>query len=219
MTDILVIGAHGRSGSAITRELVRAGHRTIGTVRRPAHLSDLRSAGAHGRVLDLVTATIDDFRQPMTGADAVVYAAGSAAGDDRETVSQVDGEAIIRAADAALLAGIDRFVLISAHRADEDFGGDHVVHLLRAKRSADAHVRATSLGWTIIRPDALTVAPPTGRVRLGATVPHGALPRADLAHLIRIALETPGAARRQFEVTAGPIPIATALKSIGAGER
>jgi hypothetical protein len=35
-------------------------------------------------------------------------------------------------ADAAASAGVTRFVLISAHRADEDFGDDTVLHLLRA---------------------------------------------------------------------------------------
>jgi len=42
--------------------------------------------------------------------------------------------------------------------------------------SADAHLRSTPLGWTIIRLDALTEDPPSGRVRLGAAVPHGACP-------------------------------------------
>lgn len=214
MTEVLVIGAHGRSGSAIVRELVSSGHRVSGTVRRSGHLEALRSVGVEGHVLDLLTATRDDVRRAVAGSGAVVYAAGSRGGDTREAVSRVDGEAITLAADAALWAGVARFVVISAHRTDEDFGDDHVVHLLRAKRAADAYVRATARGWTIIRPDALTEEPPSGRVRLGATVPNGALPRADLARLVRIVLETPAAARQQFEVTAGPTPIGAALDAL-----
>jgi uncharacterized protein YbjT (DUF2867 family) len=214
VTDVLVIGARGRSGSAVVRELLSAGHRVCGTVRRPAHLDALRSAGIQGHALDLLAATRDDFQRAVAGFEAVVYAAGSRGGDPREAVSRVDGEAIKLAAGAAAQAGVGRFVLISAHRTDEDLGDEHVDHLLRSKRSADAYVRATAPGWTIIRPDALTEESPSGRVRLGLTVPNGALPRADLAHLVRVVLETPAAARQQFEVTSGPTPIGTALDTV-----
>jgi len=191
MTTCLVVGAHGRTGSRVVDELVQAGHAVTGLVRRGEHVADLHDAGAHGIVLDLATSSTDDLQRAVDEVEAVVYTAGSSSGATAETVTQIDGAAIIRTVDAAVLAGAERFVLVSAHRADEDFGGDHVVRLLRAKRAADAHLRATALAWTIIRPDALTEGRPTGRVRLGTTVPQGALPRADLARLIRLALEAP----------------------------
>ena len=147
----------------------------------------------------------------MVGVHAVVYAAGSSTHTPLEAVSQIDGESIVRAVDAAVLAGVRRFVLVSAHRTDEDFGGQRVTHLLRAKRAADAYLRGTALGWTILRPDALTEQPPTSGVRMATTVPHGVLSRADLAHLIRIALGSPASVRRQLEVTGGPVPIERAF--------
>jgi uncharacterized protein YbjT (DUF2867 family) len=97
-------------------------------------------------------------------------------------------------------------VLLSAHRTDEDSGGQRVVRLPRAKRAADAHLRETTLGWTTLRPDALTERPPTGGVRLDATVPQGALPRADFAHLVRIALDSTAAVHQQLEVAGRPTP-------------
>jgi len=207
MSAALVIGAHGRTGRLVVDELVTSGHQVTGTVRLAEHVKALHVSGAQAEVLDLLTATRDDLQRLMVGVHAVVYAAGSSTHTPLEAVNQVDGESIVRAADAAVLAGVRRFVLVSAHRTDEDFGGQRVMHLLRAKRAADAHLRGTTLGWTILRPDALTEQPPTGRVRLATAVPHGALPRADLAHLIRIALESPAAVRRQLEVTGGPVPI------------
>jgi len=214
MRTALVIGAHGRTGSRVVDELVGAGWRVTGTGRLPEQADDLRKVGARGEVLDLLTATRDDFLGLMVGVEAIVYAAGSSAGATPETVDRVDGEAIIRAVDAAVLAGVGRFVLISAHRTDEDFGGDHVVRLLRAKRAADAHLRSTALDWTILRPDALTEEPPTGAVRVGPIVPHGVLPRADLAHLIRVALESSSAVRRQLEVTGGVTPVDAAFEGL-----
>lgn len=211
MTTALVIGGHGRTGAAVVDELLDAGFTVTGTVRQPEHADALRQSGAAAHLLDLLTTTTEDMAALMTGFDAIVYAAGSSYGAHRDVVSQVDGEAIIRAADGAVEAGVDRFVLVSAHRTDEDFGGDDVVHLLRAKRAADAHVRSTPLAWTIIRPDALTEGQPTGRVQLGRTVPQGALTRADLAHLIRAVLAAPSSARQQFEVIGGTVTIETAL--------
>lgn len=214
MTTCLVVGANGRTGSRVVDELVRAGHAVTGLVRRGEHLAHLHDAGARGIVLDLATSSPDDLRRAVDGVEVVVYAAGSGSGASPETVTQIDGEAIIRTVDAAVVAGVERFVLVSAHRTDEDFGGDQVVRLLRAKRAADAHLRATPLAWTIIRPDALTEGRPTGRVRLGTSVPQGALPRADLARLIRLVLEAPSTVRQQFELTSGPTAITVALDSL-----
>jgi uncharacterized protein YbjT (DUF2867 family) len=214
MSPALVIGAHGRTGRLVVDELVASGHQVIGTVRRAEHIDALRKAGAGGEVLDLLAATRDDLHRLMVGVHAVVYAAGSSADSSLKAVSQIDGESIIRAVDAAVLAGVRRFVLVSAHRTDEDFGGPRVVHLLRAKRAADAHLRETTLDWTIFRPDALTERPPTGGVRLDTTVPQGALPRADLAHLVRVALESPAAVHKQLEVTGGPTPIESAFDTL-----
>jgi uncharacterized protein YbjT (DUF2867 family) len=161
-----------------------------------------------------MTATTDELHGLMAGLNSVVYAAGSSWGSTREVVNEVDGRAIDRAADAAASAGVTRFVLISAHRADDDFGDDHVLHLLRAKRAADAHLRGTVLKWTIIRPDALTDGSATARVTAGPQVPHGSVARADLAALVQVALDHDLAVRRQFEVVGGKESLFAALASL-----
>jgi uncharacterized protein YbjT (DUF2867 family) len=213
-TRSVVIGAHGRTGSLVVSELLRAGHRVTGTVRTAQQQQALRDRGAACAVVDLMTVSTDELADILSGSDAVVYTAGSGYGSTREHVEQLDRDAIIRAADAAVIAGADRFVLVSAHRTDDDFGDETVLTLLRAKRAADAHVRSTTLDWTILRPDALTDAPPTGRIRAASTVPHGSIPRTDLAATIRLVLETPHAARKQFEITSGDEPLADALRNL-----
>lgn len=213
-THTVVIGAHGRTGSLVVDELLKAGHRVTGTVRTAQQQQALRDRGAACVVVDLMTVATDELAAVLSEADAVVYTAGSGSRSSREHVEQLDRDAIIRAADAAVLAGALRFVLVSAHRTDDDFGDETVLTLLRAKRAADAHVRSTTLDWTILRPDALTTAAPTGRIRAASTVPHGKIPRADLATTIRIALETPCSIRKQFEITGGDDPIADALRDL-----
>lgn len=214
MTATLVIGAHGRTGSLVVDALLASGHEVVGTVRQHEHLQGLTETGATGVLLDLMAASADDLRRVMEGIDAVVYAAGSGWASSREVVSEIDGRAIIRATDAAVSAGVTRFVVISAHRVDEDFGDSDVQHLLWAKRAADAHLRAAAIEWTIIRPDALTSGPATGRVAAATQVPNGAMSRADLADVVRAALDNGLAKKRQFEVTEGTVPIETALRRL-----
>jgi uncharacterized protein YbjT (DUF2867 family) len=214
VTTTLVIGANGRTGALIVAALLASGHKVIGSVRHHEHVEALHKIGATGAIIDLITATTDELRGLMEGVDAVVYAAGSSWGSSCEVMSEIDGRAIGRAADAAAFAGVTRFVLISAHRADEDFSDDTVLHLLRAKRAADAHVRGTMLQWTIIRPDALTDGPATGHVTAGPRVPHGSLARADLAALVQVALDHDLAVRRQFEIVGGNDSLIIALASL-----
>jgi len=210
---VTVFGAHGRTGRHVTTQLLAAGHPVRAVVRSAAQVPVVTGWGARGVAVDLLRASTQDLRAVVAGAEAVVYTAGSAYGASAEEVDRLDGSAIIDAVEAAVSEGVGRFVVVSAHRTDEDFGPPSVVRLLRAKRAADAHLRSTTLGWTILRPDALNEEPATGTVRLDERVPHGALSRADLAAVIVTALAGPGWARTQFEVTGGDVPIASVLRA------
>jgi len=209
---VLVLGASGRTGHLVLHLLLAAQHTVTGTTRSAVGAERVRATGATAVDVDLLTATSTDLAAVMQGVDAVVYAAGSGYGDPGEVVDRLDGQAIIETVNAAAVVGVQRFVLISAHRTDEDFGPPSVVRLLRAKRAADAHLRASALGWTILRPDALSEDPPRGRLTLDEQVPHGTIPRADLARLIVTALEHQLAVHRQLEVIGGSEDIRTALE-------
>jgi len=214
MSRVAVIGAHRRTGAHVVTQLLAAGHAVVGTVRDPEHVAALHADGATGVVVDLMTATPEELTAVLTGTDAVVYAAGSGWGDTRDLVERLDRDAIMTAADASVAAGVGRFVLVSAHRTDEDLGDPVVDVLLRAKRTADADLRGTVLGWTIIRPDALTQGAQTGGVHVGTTVPHGAIARADLAALIVAVLADPTMTHQQFDVIGGDTRTADAINSL-----
>jgi uncharacterized protein YbjT (DUF2867 family) len=211
-----VFGAAGRTGRRVVTQLLAEDYEVQAVVRRAEQASALTSAGASAVVLDLLTASRDDLRRAVRGASAVIYTAGSAHGSPPHEVDRLDGTAIADAVDAAVQEEVERFVLVSAHRVDDDFGPPEVVRLLRAKRAADAYLRGAPLGWTIVRPDALTEDPASGTVTVGDEVPYGELPRADLAALIVATLTEAGAVRRQFEVVAGDAPISAALQSLSA---
>ena len=85
---------------------------------------------------------------------------------------------------------------------------------LRAKSEADAAVRERDLDWTIVRPGGLTDSEPSGLVTLGESVDRGSIPRADVAAIIVALLRGDTRVGRQFEVTSGQTPIATAIGAL-----
>jgi len=75
----------------------------------------------------------------------------------------------------------------------------------------DQYLEHSALDYTIVRPENLTNDAGTGRVQIGAYLPHTNVTRADVAALAVAALQDDRAIRRAFDVTAGETPIATAL--------
>jgi uncharacterized protein YbjT (DUF2867 family) len=209
---IFIAGGHGKIALLLSRLLRDAGHEPVGVIRNPAHADDLRRAGAEPLVLDLERTTADELAERLTGADAVVFAAGAGPGSGAMRKLTVDRDGAISLADAAERAGVDRIVVVSAIAADRfEPGSDDVFQVyLRAKSEADADIRARSLDWTIVRPGSLTDDAPTGRVQVGDTVPPGSIPRADVAAVIASVLLEGRAIRRQFELTSGGTAIAEA---------
>ena len=155
-------------------------------------------------------------RRVTTGCDAVVFAAGSGPGSTAERKLSVDRDGAILLADAAVQAGIRRYVMISSRGADSfDAGSDDIFQIyLRAKSEADAAVRGNDqLDWTIVRPGSLTDDSPTGKVQTGAEV-EGSIPRGDVAALIATLLATGAGVGAQFEVVSGETPIAEAVAAL-----
>ena len=209
---IVIAGGHGKIALLLSRLLRDAGHEPVGIIRNAEQADDLRDAGAEPLILDLERTTAEQLAEQLTGADAVVFAAGAGPGSGAMRKLTVDRDGAILLAAAAESAGVNRIVVVSAHSADRfDPESDDVFQVyLRAKSAADADIRARTLDWTIVRPGSLTDDPPTGRVQVGDTVPPGRIPRADVAALLASVLVEGRGIRRQFEVTSGGTPIADA---------
>ena len=76
---------------------------------------------------------------------------------------------------------------------------------------ADVHLAGTSLDWVILRPGRLSDAPGTGMVRAGLAIPHGEIPRADVAAALVQLTETPPVNRVIIELTTGDTPVDVAI--------
>ncbi|GLF97521.1 NAD(P)H-binding protein [Streptomyces yaizuensis] len=213
---IVIAGGHGRIALRLERLLSAGGHEPVGIIRNPDHAADLREAGAEPVVLDLESASVDHVAAALRGADAAVFAAGAGPGSGAARKETVDRAAAVLFADAAELAGVRRFVVVSSMGADADREGDEVFDAYqRAKGAADDAVRArAALEWTILRPGMLTDDAGTGLVRLEASTGRGPVPRDDVAAVLSELLETPATAGLTLELISGSVPVAVAVRDI-----
>jgi uncharacterized protein YbjT (DUF2867 family) len=215
---IVIAGGHGKIALLLERLLAGRGDQAVGLVRNPDHVADVRQAGAEAVICDLETASAEDVAALLSGADAVVFAAGAGPGSGAPRKDSVDRAASVLMADAAERAGVHRFVQVSSMGAGQPPrpGTDEVwAAYIAAKTAAEADLRGRDLDWTILRPGGLTDAPATGRIRLAAPpVPRGTVPRADVAAVIAVLLDDPGSQRQTLELVSGDSPVAAAVHSI-----
>ncbi len=189
--------------------LIERGHQVRGLIRRPDQADDVRRTGAEPVVCDLEAE--DDVSEAVGTADAVLFAAGAGPGSGAARKWTVDRDGAIKLMDAAKRNGIRRYVMISAMNAEQPRGGEVFQIYLRAKAEADEALRESGLDYTIVRPGRLTDEAGTGRVAMAPELPQGEIPRPDVAAVLVRVLENPGTARRQFDVTAGELPIPQAI--------
>jgi uncharacterized protein YbjT (DUF2867 family) len=215
---IVIAGGHGKIALLLERLLAERGDQVVGLIRNPAQVADVHQAGAEAVVCDLETASAGDVAGLLSGADAVVFAAGAGQGSGVPRKDSVDRAAAVLMADAAERAGVRRFVLVSSMGAGAPprAGSDETwAAYITAKTAAEADLRARDLDWTILRPGGLTDDPGTGRIRLAPPpVPAGRIPRADVAAVIAALLDEPGTRQQTLELTSGDSLVAAAVTSI-----
>jgi uncharacterized protein YbjT (DUF2867 family) len=212
---VVIVGGRGRTALLLEGLLARAGHDVVGVVRRASQVEEVRAVGASAVVLDVESSDAVTLAELLCGADAVVYAAGAGYGSSTKRKLAVDRDGAILVADAAELAGVRRFVLISSMGTDrvDPLLPDPFQIYLRVKGEADANVRSRNLDWTIVRPSGLSDAPGTGFVRIASELSGGIIPRADVAELLAHVLTARVGVRKQFDVTSGSTPIAAVTLS------
>jgi uncharacterized protein YbjT (DUF2867 family) len=217
---MVIAGGHGQIALRLERLLAARGDEVVGIVRNPDHAADLRAAGAEPVVLDLERSPAAAVADVLAGADAVVFAAGAGPGSGAARKDTVDRAAATLLADAATLAGVRRYVQISAmgvDRADAPDTEPVFAAYLRAKAAAEDDLKRRDLDWTILRPGGLTNDPGTGRVRLGPPpVPGGAVTRDDVAAVLVALLDRPDSRGLTLELVGGDTPVEEAVAAVVA---
>ncbi|WP_406198569.1 SDR family oxidoreductase [Streptomyces sp. NBC_01017] len=213
---IVIAGGHGQIALRLERLLAARGNEVAGIIRKAEQGDDLREAGAEPVVLDLESASVEEVAAQLRGADAAVFAAGAGPGSGTSRKDTVDKGAAVLFADAAVQAGVRRFVVVSSMGANPAHEGDEIFDVyLRAKGEADEYVRGLdALDWTILRPGALTNDAGTGLVRLEAHTGRGPIPRDDVAAVLAELLDTSATAGLTLELISGSTPVPVAVKSV-----
>ena len=215
--DVVIAGGHGQVALRLAPLLHARGDRVRALIRNPDHAGDVRAASAEPVVCDLEHAGEDEVAAALTGADAVVFAAGAGPGSGPARKWTMDHGGAVKLAAAARAAGARRYVMVSSMGADpeaDDSDGGFGVYL-KAKGRADADVLASGLDVTIVRPGGLTDDPGTGRVLLAPSVPRGQVPRDDVAAVLAAILHEPAAIGATLELVGGDVLVDEAVAALG----
>lgn len=229
---VVIAGGHGAIARLTTRRLVADGHEVVGLVRNPDHVADLVADGAHAILVDLESVHPAGLAEPLAGADAVLFAAGAGPGSSPERKDTVDRAGAVLLADAAELAKVPAYLLLSSMGVDQvrdggepEEGSGAFLAYLRAKLAAEEDLLAReSLAVTVLRPGGLTDDDAKGRVRLAPEVEPGQVARDDVAAVLVKLLGHIEAGRAPrglvLECVRGDTPVADAVDdAVGPTER
>jgi uncharacterized protein YbjT (DUF2867 family) len=218
MTRIAIIVGHGKVALQLSALLTDEGHSVTSFIRNPDHAADVAATGASPSVLDVENSTTAEIAAALRNHDAVVWSAGAGGGNPQRTYA-VDRDAAIRSIDAAVEAGVNRYVMVSYFGAGPDHGvpADHSFHAYaEAKAAADEYLRGSGLSWTILGPGSLTDGPGNGLIDVDPSDPSSGTQtsRANVAIVAAAVLDLPGCAGRTIEFRDGTLPVSAALEPV-----
>jgi nucleoside-diphosphate-sugar epimerase len=194
---IVVFGGDSDAGYTLTVRAIGAGYRVLSVITGPRDLDYITRAGAQSVRCDPTDrAAVDAVFAGLDGRElAVVSILGGS--------PQVNSEGNINVIDAAVAAGVRRFVLTTSIGCNESSAiMDPMLRAvagraIRAKEWAENHLRSTDLEWTIVRPGSMTRRTNVGAPLLTDNVQvTGSISLIDLGEMLYVALQSPRAVHR-----------------------
>ncbi len=215
MSTVFIVGAAGKVGRHLVKQLADKQHRVLALHRRAEQGAELEALGATPVTGDLTATDVAALAAQMAGSDLVVFTAG-AGGAGVEVTNAIDGRGLELAVDAARQAGVRRFLLVSAfpEAGRNKAMGEGFENYMTVKKRADVYLAATDLDWVILRPGTLSDAPGTGHVSAGPAIAYGDIPRADVAATLVALVEHPEVRRTIIELTEGDRPVEDAVAQL-----
>lgn len=213
---VLVAGATGGVGKAVTRQLADQGIPVSAFVRNAVRASSiLPSAEQNVDILEGDVYNFRDCQRAMQGCEAVICATGPTDRWNPLSPFQVDFQGTQNLVAAAQQCGIKKFVFVSSIGADDIlFPLNAYFGILFWKKQGELAVQRSGIDYTIIRPGGLLNEPRNGR-GVGGIVglrpdsfglpPRrmpGAICRSDVADGCVAALVEPSASNKVIEVIA-----------------
>jgi nucleoside-diphosphate-sugar epimerase len=202
---VVIFGATSPIGQRLAELAIAAGCRTLAVVRAGSDAQALAAAGT-----EILRADALDAEAVAAATAAVPDGAlfASVLGGPPGSDGRLDWEGNRNAIDAARARQAGHFVLVTTVGAGDSRPAlpPPVIAILGPladkKTLAEAHLKASGLNWTVLRPGHLQSGEPTGRAVLVADPRTlGAVQRADVAALIMRCFDHPACHNRAFAVT------------------
>lgn len=225
---VFVAGATGNTGKRIVSELLRKGFRVRAGCR---DIAKAKLALPSGDDIDFVLADVtqgaEKLAQAIRGVDAVVVATGFRPSITDPLASwNVDNLGTVALVDAASIAGVKRFVLVSSILVNGAAVGQFlnpayvILNLfgltLVAKLQAEKYIRQSGIEYTIIRPGGLKNDAPSGNLVLARedTLFAGSVSRDSVAQVAVDSLLYPEASFKVVELIAEPNAPAVSVQQL-----
>ena len=97
---VAIAGGHGKIALSLTERLSGRDERVISLIRNPDHADDVRAGGGEPVVCDLEHADVSEIADAISGASAVVFAAGAGPGSGAERKMTMDRDGAIKLLDS-----------------------------------------------------------------------------------------------------------------------
>ncbi len=194
---VVIFGGDTDPGYRLTRKAIAAGLKVLSVNIGPRDLDYITRAGAESIRCDPTDrAAVDRVFGGRDGRDlAVVCILGGS--------PQLNTQGNINVIDAAVAAGVSRFVLTTSIGCGESAAAlDPLVkaiagRAIRAKEWAENHLRSTDLAWTIVRAGGTSRRPGTGAGILTDSITvTGYISLTDLGDMLFLALLSPRTVHR-----------------------
>lgn len=204
MTHVFLAGASRGVGREIAKQLVIGGYEVTALLRSPQAEADLKALGINVVKGDALDAEAMSQVLIQSSPDAVISTVGGLPNDSGILPDFVGNKNLI---DGAATAGATRFVLISSIGSGDSAQAlppqalETLGSVLQEKGKAEAHLAASGLTYTVIRPGGLVSQPATDHevVTEDVTVA-GSIPRAGVARLAVKCLVSDRAKNKVFSV-------------------
>ncbi|XGV95150.1 MAG: SDR family oxidoreductase [Leptolyngbya sp. BL-A-14] len=187
MTAFFLAGASRGVGREIAKLLTVQGHDVVALLRSETARPELEAMGAAVVVGDALDADTMNALVAKQSFDAVISTLGGKPTDGERADFKGNRNLI----DAAVKAGIQRFLLVSSIGSGDSAAAlppqalETLGAVLAEKEQAENHLASSGLTYTIIRPGGLKSEPPRGTAVLTEN-PNiaGSIRRADVADLV-----------------------------------
>ena len=164
--QITVLGANGKTGTAVVDQALARGHRVTALVR---DRSKITRSDAGLTVVEGDAREADDVAKALVGSDAVISTLGSMKAKD-ELLTRASAALVT----AATAAEVKRVVVMSSFVAAPQFKRDLMGKLMASmmksvvadKSQGETHLQASNLDWTFVYPTGLDKAPAGQPVRV-----------------------------------------------------